>query len=207
MIKRGIKAMRVETNSKKEQFVAKITAPTAEQICPRCGEQFTGHPAVSRTVEGWKICPKCGAEEAMAAYAAYTATCEKHEELLPLIKDAIATVINTDYDGVYFWELGCDQQNRVWAVVLGWQDYGPSDDDDDDDKYAVGKYHLCIKLAINIDDYQADYNWNWYMPWDEETGDVHDTELAVSDKTLAKDLKWLLEQFYTMYSHDMKVVY
>lgn len=39
---------------------------------------------------------------------------------------------------------------------------------------------LCGKVAVNIDDLQCDYDFDWYMPWDKD-GDIYDTETAVGD--------------------------
>lgn len=43
-----------------------------------------------------------------------------------------------------------------------------------------GKYVVCAKLAVNVDDMQDDFDWDWYMPYDNETGDAWDTEMAVA---------------------------
>lgn len=34
-------------------------------ICPKCGQKFTGHPALSREDEEMLICPDCGTREAL----------------------------------------------------------------------------------------------------------------------------------------------
>jgi len=34
-------------------------------ICPKCGQQFTGHPALSRRDNKTLICPDCGTREAL----------------------------------------------------------------------------------------------------------------------------------------------
>jgi len=34
-------------------------------VCPRCGQSYAGHPAVSRD-GGGPICPDCGTREALA---------------------------------------------------------------------------------------------------------------------------------------------
>jgi predicted RNA-binding Zn-ribbon protein involved in translation (DUF1610 family) len=36
-----------------------------EQVCPRCGETYTGFPALSRTDNKTSICSDCGNAEAM----------------------------------------------------------------------------------------------------------------------------------------------
>ena len=34
-------------------------------ICPKCGQSYTGHPAISRTDGETQICPDCGTREAL----------------------------------------------------------------------------------------------------------------------------------------------
>lgn len=36
------------------------------RICPRCGKQYDGHPALSRVDNETLICPDCGTREALA---------------------------------------------------------------------------------------------------------------------------------------------
>lgn len=38
------------------------------QKCPKCGKEFTEHPAISRDDNVAEICPECGAKEALLAY-------------------------------------------------------------------------------------------------------------------------------------------
>ena len=35
------------------------------RICPRCGKQYDGHPALSRKDNRTLICPDCGTREAL----------------------------------------------------------------------------------------------------------------------------------------------
>ena len=37
------------------------------RICPKCGQRYTEHPALSRTDNETLICPDCGTREALAA--------------------------------------------------------------------------------------------------------------------------------------------
>ena len=37
--------------------------PTA--ICPQCGKEYTGRPAISRIDHETRICPECGTREAL----------------------------------------------------------------------------------------------------------------------------------------------
>lgn len=35
------------------------------KICPKCGKNYKGHPAISRTDNVTPICPECGTREAL----------------------------------------------------------------------------------------------------------------------------------------------
>lgn len=37
------------------------------RTCPKCGKQYTGHPAISRTDNETIICSECGTREALEA--------------------------------------------------------------------------------------------------------------------------------------------
>lgn len=36
--------------------------------CPKCGQTYTGHPAISRDDNKTNICPECGVREAFQAF-------------------------------------------------------------------------------------------------------------------------------------------
>jgi len=40
---------------------------TRTAICPKCGRQYTGRPALSRDDNETLICPDCGVREALAS--------------------------------------------------------------------------------------------------------------------------------------------
>jgi ribosomal protein L40E len=42
-----------------------------ERICPRCGESYTGYPALSRQNNETEICSECGMEQAIEAFQLY----------------------------------------------------------------------------------------------------------------------------------------
>lgn len=42
-----------------------------ERICPKCGKRYTDYPAVSRVDDTTEICPACGRDEALEAWANY----------------------------------------------------------------------------------------------------------------------------------------
>lgn len=37
-------------------------------ICPKCGREYSGHPAISRDDNKTKICPRCGTNEAITIF-------------------------------------------------------------------------------------------------------------------------------------------
>ena len=41
--------------------------PHLETVCPKCGEVYSGHPALSREDNRTLICPDCGTKEALAS--------------------------------------------------------------------------------------------------------------------------------------------
>ncbi len=40
---------------------------TRTAVCPRCGNKYTGRPALSRADNQTPICPDCGTREALAS--------------------------------------------------------------------------------------------------------------------------------------------
>lgn len=63
-------------------------------------------------------------------------------------------------------------------MVFAWQDgFG---DKYDDSQYHRGEYRICGKLAYN-DSYMKEYDMDWLMPYDEDTGEVYDTECSFED--------------------------
>ncbi len=41
------------------------------RICPKCGQEYTDYPAISRADNKTEICPECGTQEAIEAYLQY----------------------------------------------------------------------------------------------------------------------------------------
>ena len=50
-------------------------APAA--VCPKCGQPFSGHPALSREDNQTPICPDCGIREALASIGVFGSEAEK----------------------------------------------------------------------------------------------------------------------------------
>ena len=113
-----------------------------------------------------------------------------------LISEFINAVENerkTHNDGTHYWILGKDKDRNNWAIVLGWA-FGFKADKDDDCK--DGTHRLCVKLAYQPWNslVQCDYDWDWLMPYDEESREVNDTEIAIyPDADLEEAINWLLD--------------
>lgn len=113
-----------------------------------------------------------------------------------LIKEFISAVEymkKTKFNGTYHWILGQDEDYNDWAIVLGWADgFDVKEEDDCTD----GTWRLCVKLAYqswnNIS--QCEYDIDWTMPYDEESGEVEDNEISIYPNTnLEKTIDWLLK--------------
>ena len=58
------------------------------RICPKCGQAYTGHPALSRYDNDTLICPDCGTREALESIGV------RREE-----QDKILGIIHEKYEG------------------------------------------------------------------------------------------------------------
>ena len=115
-----------------------------------------------------------------------------NETLIKDFIDAVAYMKETKCNGIYHWILGTDENNNDWAIVLGWADGFDADEADD---CADGTYRLCAKLAYqsNKSIMQCDYDIDWLMPYDEESGEVDDNEVSIyPDTDLVGLVEWLL---------------
>ena len=66
--------------------------------------------------------------------------------------------IEQGYNGCYFQRLGASNfEGKDLYIVIG--------------ENAEGE--ICAKLAYNCDDLQCDYDFDWYMPYDSESGEVY----------------------------------
>ena len=50
---------------------------TRTAICPRCGKEYTGRPAISRADNQTPLCPDCGTREALESIGIDTAEQDK----------------------------------------------------------------------------------------------------------------------------------
>lgn len=92
-----------------------------------------------------------------------------------------------DTEGVTYAPVRHLKDGRDLCIVFGYTDGY----DIDPSLYQQNGLTLCVKLAINIDDLQCDYDIDWFMPWDKD-GNVYDSELAVN--RCVNDAKWLRDE-------------
>lgn len=100
--------------------------------------------------------------------------------LVNFIKKAI-DAFKGGYDGTYYFKLGDADDGTEIYYVLGWQETSSYEEDDVKNHMVVddsGNYSIHGKVAINIDDLQSDYDWDWYMP-SHKDGEVENTDVAL----------------------------
>lgn len=106
-------------------------------------------------------------------------------EMKQRIKNFLQNVIeNEDHESTWFFDLETHNGKR-WALVAAWMDY---DDNDDWKAYAKLAYQTTNTLM-------QEYDWDWTMPYDEEFGEVDDTELLIGSEPNDSDIDWWLEQW------------
>ena len=113
-------------------------------------------------------------------------------ELIKEFTDAVISMRKTHENETYYWILGTDESNNDWAIVLGWSDGFEADETDD---CMDGTWRLCTKLACQPSNsiMQCDYDIDWVMPYNEETGETDDNELCIyPDTNIEETISWLL---------------
>ena len=121
-------------------------------------------------------------------------------KLINEFTNAVEDMKSTKIGGTYHWLLGKDEKANDWAIVLGWADGFEAEENDD---CTNGTWRLCVKLAYQPWNslMQCDYDWDWFMPYDEESGDVDDTEIAIYPNTDLKETINLLLERYASYAY------
>ena len=101
------------------------------------------------------------------------------KELAKFIEEAVTNLRNGG-EGTWYKQLG----GKLYCVIGNY-----------DDNTVLGK------IAVNSDDLQADYDWDWTMPYYEDSGDVWDTEVEISDN----DWEMYAQDFLTQYEELSKI--
>lgn len=112
--------------------------------------------------------------------------------LIEDFKRAVKDMRENHSDVTYHWYLHTDDNDNDWAIVLGWQDGFESDETDD---CMYGTCRLCSKVAYQpSNSIMQEYDIDWLMPYDEESGEVYDNEVSIySDTNLEDVIIWLLK--------------
>ena len=99
--------------------------------------------------------------------------------------------------------LDTDNNGNDLAIVCGWTD--GFEDNSIRDWNEDGEYRLYMKFAYQPrTSLMQEYDIDWLMPYDEESNEVDDTEIPISDNM--DDIKWLLEA-YERYVNASKITY
>ena len=116
-------------------------------------------------------------------------------QLICELTEAIKYMKRNKSYATYYWILGRDTDNNDWAIVLGWADgFDVTESDDCTD----GTWRLCVKLAYQPWNSvcQCDYDVDWLMPYDEETGEVDDMEVSIYPNTnITETVNWLIGRY------------
>jgi len=106
-------------------------------------------------------------------------------EMKQRIKEFLGNILkNEDHKATWMYRLTTHNGKR-WALVAAWMDYNNDND-----------WKLYAKLAYQPTNYiMQEYDIDWIMPYDAETGEVDDTELMIGTSVNEADVDWLLEQW------------
>lgn len=124
-------------------------------------------------------------------------------ELAKNIKNIITNIpADNAYTGCWYWRLG-QIGNQDFAIVIGWE---PGYETDKQDPLCWDNHHLAIKLGYQPHNsiMQCDFDVDWTMPYDPETGNIEDTCTAIYTYDSLEYLEMLVSSLietYTRY-HD-----
>lgn len=101
------------------------------------------------------------------------------------IKQAVDFLLK-EKEGCYFKPLKIDNGNNKWGIVIGW---GAGFDEQEKTSFSDGEYRICSKIAYNDSALQCDYDIDFVMPYDKETGEVYDTDTELGTDFEAEALR------------------
>lgn len=117
------------------------------------------------------------------------------------IKQAVDFLLK-EPNGCFFKKLLTDNDNNAWGIVIGWSG---GFDRHVATPFSDGEYRICSKIAINDSALQCDYEWDFTMPYDKETGEVFDTstELGTDFEAEALRLNKEFKEMECLYGHGI----
>lgn len=101
------------------------------------------------------------------------------------IKQAVEFLLK-EKQGCYFKPLKIDNGNNKWGIVIGW---GAGFDEKEKTSFSDREYRICSKIAYNNSALQCDYDIDFVMPYDKETGEVYDTDAELGTDFEAEALR------------------
>lgn len=109
------------------------------------------------------------------------------ESIITAFANAVKDMEVNHFNGTYHWHLDTDDNGNDWAIVMAYMDY---DGDGNEKLYAKMAYQPSNSIM------QCDYDIDWLMPYDNETGEVWDTEVAVYSADYAEEIvNWLIRNY------------
>lgn len=95
-------------------------------------------------------------------------------------------------------------EGTVLCIVVGWED--GFDEAPAGTPLADGTWRICAKVAYQHANNccQCDYDVDWLMPYDPDTGDVDDTSTEVN--ATVSDVNWLNKQALRVWKEWRKVL-
>ncbi len=114
-------------------------------------------------------------------------------EVNDAIQEAVQYIDSGDSYPTWHWELGHDDE-KMWCLVLGFMDGYEPNENEFTDSYGQT---LALKWgAISNRSAMYEFDIDFEMPYDEETGDVWDSCTAVTSFDASRDVKYEIEDFY-----------
>lgn len=98
-------------------------------------------------------------------------------------RDSIEALKNGE-NGTYFWWLKKNDRNdNDWAIVLGWTYDG--DSGIEENPYHKDGFQIAAKIAFqsNKSIMQCDFDVDWNLPYDKETGEVWECDYYIDEET------------------------
>ena len=92
------------------------------------------------------------------------------------IKEMISQLVKSRDLGETRWHVLKNVNGKTYALVMAWQD--GFEKAENPNEYQYDTYRICGKVAYN-DSSMKEYDMDWIMPYDEETGEVNDTECSL----------------------------
>lgn len=121
-------------------------------------------------------------------------------DLAKFIEKAVNDLKNGG-EGTWYKRLGYTINDTELYLVIGLVS-GKQFDSEDLEYYSTddtGKYIICGKIAVNDSAMQSDYELDWLMPYNEDSGDVWDTDSSFSaNPDYTQEAKDFINEFNIM---------